>query len=47
MQKIIAEALQEEVSKNGLMNMTRRSTVIDYDRLALAVIEKLEQYHIL
>ena len=47
MQKIIAEALQEEVSKNGLMSMTRRSTVIDYDRLARAVIDKLEEYDFL
>ncbi len=47
MQKIIAEALREEVSKNGMMNMTHRSTYVDYDRLAKAVIDKLEQYHIL
>ena len=47
MQKIIAEALREEVSKNGMMNMTQRSTYVDYDRLAQAVIDKLEEYHFL
>jgi hypothetical protein len=47
MQKIIAEALREEVSKYGMMNMTSKSTYIDYDRLAKAVVNKLEEYDFL
>ena len=47
MQKIIAEALREEVTKNGMMNMTHRTTYVDYDRLAQAIVDKLEEYDFL
>jgi hypothetical protein len=47
MQKLIAEALQEEITKYGMMGMTQKSTYIDYDRLAKAVVEKLEEHHYL
>lgn len=43
MEKIIADALREEVTKYGIMSMTRRSSVIDYDRLSKAVVNKLEE----
>jgi hypothetical protein len=47
MQKIIAEALQEEISRYGFISMGNKSTFIDYDRLAKAVVNKLEEYDFL
>jgi hypothetical protein len=44
MQKLIAEALKEEITRYGIMGMTQKSTYIDYDRLAKAVVDKLEEY---
>lgn len=45
MQKMIADALKEEVYKNGLITMgdCDKQAYVDYDRLAKAVVYKLQE----